>query len=90
MDKEEIQRKYKEFARWYDFGEAIPEFLVVRDLMLLRGTTWHENAVVEQKLCTEYKRLSAIFIAVFRQRLLRRASGQLLEIGVGTGKNLPY
>ncbi len=57
MDKKEIQRKYKEFARWYDFGEAIPEFLAVRRL---------------------------------RQRLLQRASGKVLEIGVGTGKNLPY
>ncbi len=57
MDKNEIQRKYNEFARWYDFGEAISEFLAVRRL---------------------------------RQRLLQQAFGKVLEIGVGTGKNLPY
>src|SRR5712692_7732019 len=57
MDKKEIQRKYKEFARWYDFGETIPELLAVRRL---------------------------------RQQLLQRASGNVLEIGVGTGKNLTY
>jgi ubiquinone/menaquinone biosynthesis C-methylase UbiE len=32
MDKKEIQRKYEEFARWYDFGEAMTEFLAVRRL----------------------------------------------------------
>ncbi len=57
MDKREIQRKYKEFARWYDFGEAVTGFLAVRRL---------------------------------RQRLLQEASGKVLEIAVGTGKNLAY
>jgi len=57
MDKKEIQRKYKEFARWYDFGQGFTEFLAVRRL---------------------------------RHRLLQRASGRVLEIGVGTGKNLPH
>ena len=32
MDNKEIQRKYEEFARWYDFGEAMTEFLAVRRL----------------------------------------------------------
>ena len=57
LDKKQIQTKYEEFARWYDFGGGITEFLAVRRL---------------------------------RQRLLQRASGEVLEIGVGTGKNLPY
>ncbi|HJY87582.1 MAG TPA: class I SAM-dependent methyltransferase [Candidatus Acidoferrales bacterium] len=57
MDKKQIQKKYEEFARWYDFGEAISEFLAVGRL---------------------------------RKRLLQRASGKVLEIAVGTGKNLPY
>ncbi len=57
MDKKEIQRKYKEIARWYDFGETIPELLAVRRL---------------------------------RQQLLQQASGRVLEISVGTGKNLAY
>lgn len=57
MDKKEIQRKYEEFARWYDFGEAMTEFLAVGRL---------------------------------RQRLLQQASGKVLEIAAGTGKNLGY
>lgn len=57
MDKKGIQRKYEEFARWYDFGETIPEFLAVRRL---------------------------------RRELLQQASGRVLEVGVGTGKNLPH
>ncbi len=34
MDKDELQRKYNEFARWYDFGETLPELLAVRKLRL--------------------------------------------------------
>ena len=57
MDKDELQRKYNEFARWYDFGEALPEALAVRNL---------------------------------RRELLQKASGRVLEVAVGTGKNLRY
>ncbi len=57
MDKDELQRKYNQFARWYDFGEALPEALGVRNL---------------------------------RRELLQKASGRVLEVAVGTGKNLRY
>ena len=57
MDKDELQKKYNQFARWYDFGEALPELLTVKKL---------------------------------RRELLHRASGRVLEVAVGTGKNLRY
>lgn len=55
--KEQIRRKYEQFASWYDLMEGILEFLGLRRL---------------------------------RRRLLQRASGTVLEIAVGTGKNLRY
>lgn len=57
MDKDELQKKYNQFARWYDFGEALPELLTVGNL---------------------------------RGELLQKASGRVLEVAVGTGKNLRY
>lgn len=57
MDKDELQTKYNQFARWYDFGEALPEALAVRKL---------------------------------RRELLQKASGRVLEVAAGTGKNLSY
>ena len=54
---QEISRMYDDFARWYDWAEAIPEVLGVSKL---------------------------------RRSLLRRASGSVLEVAAGTGKNLKF
>jgi ubiquinone/menaquinone biosynthesis C-methylase UbiE len=55
--KQEIQRKYEHFARWYDVVEGILEALGIRRL---------------------------------RRELLQKATGQILEVAAGTGKNLRY
>ena len=53
----ELRERYDKVARWWDFAEALPEWLGVRRL---------------------------------RRELASRAHATVLEVAVGTGKNLPF
>src|SRR5688572_26818323 len=80
---EEIRRKYNDFARWSDLGEGVPG---VWGLRRVRGqfnglARWYDLVEGVPEVCG---------LSRLRRELLRRASGRVLEVAVGTGKNLRY
>ncbi len=55
-------------------------------------TTSHIRQIYD-RLAPRYDRGAAVlecFLGRYRKRLLQRARGRVLEVGIGTGRNLPY
>ncbi len=100
MDKDELQTKYNQFARWYDFGEALPEALAVRKLRreLLQKASGRvlETAVGTGKNLRYYPRTCHITAVDLSPGMLKMARKRATRLGLhvdfftGDGETLPF
>lgn len=100
MDKDELQKKYNQFARWYDFGEALPEILAVRKLRreLLQEASGRvlETAVGTGKNLRYYPRTCHITAVDLSPGMLEMARKRATRLGlhvdffIGDGETLPF
>ena len=100
MDKDELQKKYNQFARWYDVGEMLPEILAVRKLRieLLRKASGRvlETAVGTGKNFRYYPGTCDITALDLSPRMLEIARKRAMRLGInvdfliGDAEALPF